>query len=279
MGEKMIINLNEAFSKQRNLVAFNFFNIENMTAILEGAKKTGKIVILSFGESYISHTPLSVAAAMSREYSKIYDLPFVLHLDHAENIDNIKEAIELGFSSVMYDGSKLSLDENISNTVHVVKLAREHNVTVEGELGYLNEEDGSNQVEIVYTTVEDSVRFVKETGVDALAIAIGNAHGPYRSKPEINTKRICEISEATGIPLVLHGSSGISEEVLRESFSKGIRKINVNTELAIAGSKAAYEYIKDTGSNSRLENAMKRAKEDMEKAVVKFINTSTIDLD
>lgn len=279
MGEKMIINLNEAFSKQRNLVAFNFFNIENMTAILEGAKKTGKIVILSFGESYISHTPLSVAAAMSREYSKIYDLPFVLHLDHAENIDNIKEAIELGFSSVMYDGSKLSLDENISNTVQVVKLAREHNVTVEGELGYLNEEDGSNQVEIVYTTVEDSVRFVKETGVDALAIAIGNAHGPYRSKPEINTKRISEISEATGIPLVLHGSSGISEEVLRESFSKGIRKINVNTELAIAGSKAAYEYIKDTGSNSRLENAMKRAKEDMEKAVVKFINTSTIDLD
>jgi fructose-bisphosphate aldolase class II len=256
----MIINLNEAFLKQQNLVAFNFYNVETISAILDAAQKKNKVVILSFGESYISHTPLSVAAAMVKEYAEIYDVPFVLHLDHANSIDTIKEAISLGFTSVMYDGSKLPLEENIRNTAQVVKLAKKRNVSVEGELGYLNKEDGSNQIEIVYTSVEDSVRFVNETKVDALAVAVGNAHGVYKKKPHIEISRISEIYAATKIPLVLHGSSGIPASVLTEAYKCGVRKINVNTELAIAGTQGVYNYISAHGVDSRLENALKEAK-------------------
>lgn len=267
----MIINLREAFLKQQNLIAFNFFNIENISAILRAAEKKNKIVILSFGESYIPHTPLSVAACMAIEYSKIYDIPFVLHLDHAKNIDTIKEAVNLGFSSVMYDGSKLSLEENIVNTASVVKFAKDLNVSVEGELGYLNEEDGSNEVSLVYTSVTDSIRFVQETKVDALAIAVGNAHGNYKEEPDINIARIREISLATNVPLVLHGSSGISMDVLTEVFKNGIRKINVNTDLAISGSQGAYNYIKTHGKESRFENVLIGAKASIEASATKFL--------
>lgn len=267
----MIINLREAFIRQQKLIAFNFFNIENISAILKGAKKKNRIIILSFGESYISHTPLSVAACMAVEYSKIYEIPFVLHLDHAKNVGTIKEALNLGFSSVMYDGSKLSLEENIANTAYVVELAKDWNVSVEGELGYLNKEDGSNQVELIYTSVADSIRFVQETKVDALAIAVGNAHGNYKEEPDINIERIREISLATKIPLVLHGSSGISTDVLTEAFKCGIRKINVNTELAISGSQGAYDYIKTHGMKSRFENALLSSKASIEASVIKFL--------
>lgn len=267
----MIINLREAFLRQQNLIAFNFFNIENISAILEAAKKKNKIVILSFGESYISHTPLSVAACMAVEYSKIYDIPFVLHLDHARSIDTIKEAVKLGFSSVMYDGSKLSLEENMVNTAYVTEWAKNWNVSVEGELGYLNEEDGSNQVELVYTSVADSIKFARETKVDALAIAVGNAHGDYKKEPDINLARIREISLATKIPLVLHGSSGISADVLTEAFRCGVRKINVNTELAISGSQGAYDYIKAHGIKSRFENVLMASKASIKASAIKFL--------
>ncbi|MDF2593007.1 MAG: fbaA fructose-bisphosphate aldolase, class [Clostridia bacterium] len=267
----MIINLNEAFLKQQNLVAFNFFNVETLAAILDAAHIENKVIILSFGESYISHTPLPVAAVMAKEYSKLYDIPFVLHLDHATKVETIKQAIDLGFTSVMYDGSRLPLEENIKNTAEVVKLAKERNVTVEGELGYLNKEDGSDQVEIVCTTVEDSARFVKRTKVDALAIAVGNAHGIYKKEPKIQISRIKEISAAVNLPLVLHGSSGIHRSVLAEAFKHGIRKINVNTELAVAGCRGVYDYVLTHGAESRLENALSDAKANIQAAAKQFL--------
>lgn len=267
----MLINLNAAFKRQNKLVAFNIYNTETLAAVLEAAQEEEKAVIVSFGESYINQVPMSVVAAMVKAYVQLTDVPVVLHLDHATKISTIEEAIELGFTSVMYDGSKLSIDENIKNTQRVVELAKHRGVSVEAELGYLNEEDGSNEVEIIYTTVADAARFIDETKVDALAIAVGNAHGLYKRKPNINLKRIEEIHMETKTPLVLHGSSGISKETLQEAFKAGIRKINVNTELALAGSKAAFEYINEHGDGARFENVVTQAKEAMKKVSKEFL--------
>lgn len=267
----MLINLKEAFELQDNLVAFNFYNLETLSGILEAAEEENKIVIASFGESYIRQTPLAVAAAMAKAYASIVNVPVVLHLDHATEINVIKQAIDLGFTSVMYDGSKLSLEDNIKNTREVILYAKDRNVTVEGELGYLNKEDGSDEVEIICTSVEDAKKYTEKTGVDALAIAVGNAHGLYRSRPDINTTRIREIYQETHTPLVLHGSSGITKEVLKDVFAQGIRKINVNTELAIAGSAGAYKYISLQGQSARFENVMVHAKEEMKKVCKSFL--------
>lgn len=267
----MLINLNEAFKLQDNLVAFNFYNLETLSAILEAAEEENKAVIVSFGESYISHAPLPVIAAMVKAYAETVKVPLVLHLDHATDFQVIREAVELGFTSVMYDGSKLPLEENIRNTREVVDYARERGVSVEGELGYLNKEDGSDEVEIICTTVEDAYYYIRETKVDALAIAVGNAHGLYKRKPDINLARIREIHHETQTPLVLHGSSGITRETLKEAFSLGIRKINVNTELALAGSQAAFDYIKDRVGSARFEIVMAEAREEMKKTAKSFL--------
>lgn len=267
-----MINLNEAFERQMNIVAFNFFNLETISGVLDAAQEKGKIVILSFGEGYLDHTPLPVAAAMAKAFSAITEIPFVLHLDHATRMETVEEAIRLGFTSVMFDGSKLPFDENIEKTRRVVELARARNITVEGELGYLNKEDGSDEVELVFTTVEDSVRFVKETGVDALAVAVGNAHGIYKKAPSINLGRIREIHEAVGIPLVLHGSSGIPRAVIEASFHIGIGKINVNTELALAACRGARDYMDTFGTNPRFENAMKASRKAIKAAALEFLD-------
>ena len=268
----MMINLKEAFERQKNIVAFNFFNIETLSGILDAAEEKGKIVILSFGEGYLDHTPLPVAAAMAKAYSGIREIPFVLHLDHATRMETVEEAIRLGFTSVMFDGSKLPLDENIEKTRRVVELAKAKGVSVEGELGYLNKEDGSDEVELVFTTVEDSVKFVEETGVDALAVAVGNAHGIYKKAPSIQLDRIREIHEAVGIPLVLHGSSGIPRDVIEKSFHIGIGKINVNTELALAGCRGAKDYMDSFGENPRYENAMKASRKAIKAAAMQFLD-------
>jgi len=268
----MIINLNEAFERQGHLVAFNFFNIETISGILDAAKEKDRIVILSFGEGYLDHTPIEVAAAMASEYSKLYNNPFVLHLDHATRMETVEKALKLGFSSVMFDGSKLTLKENIIHTGMAVRLAEEYGATVEGELGYLNKEDGSDEIDLVYTSVEDSLRFVSETGVDALAVAVGNAHGIYKRKPSISIDRIRDIHASVRVPLVLHGSSGIPMEVLAQSFAAGVGKINVNTELALAGCRGTREYMDSFGENPRFENAMNMARKEIKKAAMEFLD-------
>ncbi|MBR0577373.1 class II fructose-bisphosphate aldolase [Proteiniclasticum sp. BAD-10] len=266
-----MMNLTEAFKRQHHIVAFNFFNAETLSGILEAAKEEGKIVIASFGESYIPQMPLSVAAALAKAYGKALDISFVLHLDHATRVETVKEAIDAGFTSVMFDGSKLPLDENIQKTAEVVAYAHARGVSVEGELGYLNKEDGSDDVAVIYTSVEDSLRFTRETQVDALAIAVGNAHGLYKSEPRIGLDRISEIARLTQTPLVLHGSSGISNVVLQEAFERGIRKINVNTELALAASQAASQYIQAQGGSARFEKVMAAAQREIRMACRKFL--------
>lgn len=267
----MLINLQEALKIQHHLVAFNFYNLETLTGILNAAKKTNKIVIAAFGESYINHMPLSVAAAMARELADAKNLKIVLHLDHAVDFKVIREAAEVGFTSIMYDGSKESLENNIKNSTAVKNLIMAKGISVEGELGYLNKEDGSDEVSIIYTEPADVKKYAEETRVEAIAVAVGNAHGLYRQEPKINLDLISRIAEVTDTPLVLHGSSGIPKAVIVEAFARGIRKINVNTELALAGSEAAYQYIQNYKGKARFENVMLAATEAMERVAIEFL--------
>jgi len=164
------------------------------------------------------------------EAAKKATVPVAVHFDHGETEEKILEALEIGFTSVMFDGSSLPLEENIAKTKNIVQLAKKYGATVEAEIGRVGgSEDGSVDVEIAITSVEEAKRFTDETRVDALAIAIGNAHGVYKGDPKLRLDRLEEINNEVKIPLVLHGGSGISQEDFRTAISHGIRKINVAT--------------------------------------------------
>jgi fructose-bisphosphate aldolase class II len=176
----------------------------------------------------------------------------VLHLDHARDFNEIKAAIDAGFSSVMYDGSHLPFKENIAKTRAVVEYAHAHGVSVEGELGTIGgTEEGISVAENdkVYTKPEDAAEFVEKTGVDALAIAIGTNHGQFKSKTEVNITLLKEINAVVDVPLVIHGGTGVKEEDYPELINNSIRKFNVGTELLVLEQR-----IKDCFSTTELNN-------------------------
>ena len=182
---------------------------------------------------YDSHMPIESAAALILSYVRDARLPVVLHLDHCRSQRNILRALRAGFTSVMFDGSAKPLADNIEDTKAIVRMAHDLHVSVEGELGYMNEEDGTGSVHpgTGYTTVAAARQYTEESGVDALAIAIGNAHGIYKGTPSLDLDRLDDIRQAVTVPLVLHGSSGIPVAFAAGSYPRrGIRKINVNTE-------------------------------------------------
>jgi fructose-bisphosphate aldolase class II len=171
-----------------------------------------------------------------RSLSASENVPTCLHLDHCSDINAIQTAIDAGFSSIMYDGSHLDIDENIARTRIVVEMARPRDISVEAELGAIGgSEDGKAVAEedICFTTVEDAKRFVEETHVDMLAVSVGTVHGLYTGKAQIQHQRLQEISAATGTPLVLHGGTGVSDEDMRKAVTEGINKVNVGTEMNV----------------------------------------------
>ena len=216
-------------------------------------EKTPVIVQTSCGTAnYIGHKNLvSICKSMADEYGA----EVVLHLDHAKDYDEIRKAIDAGYSSVMFDGSSLPLKENILGTKRVVAYAKKYGVSVEAELGTVGgTEDGIAvaQDEVRYTDPADAVEFVKQTGIDALAVAIGTNHGQYKSKTNINFERLKEIKDVVDIPLVIHGGTGVKEEDVKKVIDLGIRKFNVGTELLVGWnreSKACYDEHKENISN------------------------------
>lgn len=226
-------------AKQRDFKALGSFNLhclEMLPAYFKAAEKTNSplMIQISTGTAkYLGHR-LLVDAIRSLAESK--NVPTCLHLDHCSDLAAIQTAIEAGFSSVMYDGSHLDMEENIANTRRVIDMARPLNVSVEAELGAIGgSEDGKAvaQEDISFTTVEDAKRFVDATGVDMLAISIGTVHGLYTGKAQIQHQRLAEITEATKIPLVLHGGTGVSDEDMRLAVRSGIDKVNVGTEMNV----------------------------------------------
>ena len=274
----MLINLQEALQyatkHQIAIGSFNVYNVESLQAVLSGSADYSHPVIIAFGAAYESHMPLEGMAALVKTYCEKVAHPYVLHLDHCKSKETIERAIHAGFTSVMFDGSKLPLAENISRSGEISLLAHPAGVSVEGELGYLNKEDGSGDTTVTdsYTRVADAKRYVRESSVDALAIAIGNAHGIYKGIPHLDFKRLEEISAATTLPLVLHGSSGIPEDMLQKAIRLGIRKININTEISTTGIRTAREFLKKyQDNNTRFEAMTKAAEVSMAKIVAQYI--------
>lgn len=247
--------LKEANDLNMAVGAFNTHNLEMLPAIIKAAvkEKTPVIVQTSCGTAnYIGHKNLvSICKSMADEYGA----EVVLHLDHAKDYDEIRKAIDAGYSSVMFDGSSLPLKENILGTKRVVAYAKKYGVSVEAELGTVGgTEDGIAvaQDEVRYTDPADAVEFVKQTGIDALAVAIGTNHGQYKSKTNINFERLKEIKDVVDIPLVIHGGTGVKEEDVKKVINLGIRKFNVGTELLVGWnreSKTCYDEHKENISN------------------------------
>lgn len=247
--------LKEANDLNMAVGAFNTHNLEMLPAIIKAAvqEKTPVIIQTSCGTAnYIGHKNLvAVCKSMADEFG----VNVVLHLDHAKDYNEIKKAIDAGYSSVMFDGSSLPLKENILGTKRVVDYAKKFGVSVEAELGTVGgTEDGIavSQDEVRYTDPEDAKEFVKQTGIDALAVAIGTNHGQYKSKTNISFEQLRKISEAVDIPLVIHGGTGVKEEDVHRVIDLGIRKFNVGTELLVGWnkvSKACYDEHKENISN------------------------------
>ncbi len=229
--------LREAYRGRYAVGSFNVYSYETMRGVIEAARETGsKSVIVAFGARYLSNMSLEDAHAMAATLAQGAGLPVCLHLDHCGSLDTVYRAIRAGFSSVMYDGSRLSFEENAENTRQACAVAHACGVSVEAELGSLAageaSHEGSADDRAVYTDPLKAKEFIDYTGVDALAVSIGTVHGLYKGKPDIRLDILERINAACDTPLVLHGGSGIPEETIAACIRNGISKINVNTEIS-----------------------------------------------
>lgn len=218
---------------------FNCPTLENVLAVVKAAEECQKPVILSFPQVHEKTVPLEVIAPILLHAAREAGVPICVHLDHGSSLEYIRRALELGFNSVMYDGSRLPLEENIRRTREVVELARRYGADVEAELGGISGEEAGiatgAEGAAVLTDPEEAVRFAAETGIDSLAASIGTAHGFYTAPPKLDFRRMEEIHRRTGLPLVMHGGSGVSDADYALAIQKGIRKINYYSYMAKAG--------------------------------------------
>ena len=237
--------MNEAQKKGCAVPAFNIDNLESAMAVAQVVKETGLPVIVQTIPRTLNYGGISTYPAMMSALMKDCGTDYAMHLDHGSSAELAKKCIDSGFTSVMYDGSTLPFEENIAKTSAVTDFALKAGVSVEGELGTIGgKEEGDTDLETSYTKVEEAVEFAERTKVSTLAIGVGTAHGVYKGVPKINVKRIEEIHAAIDTPLVLHGASGLSDEVLDKCIKAGISKINFATELRQAytlGIKRAFE--------------------------------------
>ncbi len=238
----MLVSMRELLADaEKNNYAVGGFNcptLENVYGVMQAAEKEQVPVILSFPQVHEKTVPLKVIGPILLQAARDAKVPVCVHLDHGSSVAYVEEALRLGFNSVMYDGSKLSLAENIRNTQAVVKLARKYQADVEAELGGIaGDEAGisSGDTESKLTDIYEAVEFVQATGVNSLAASIGTAHGFYTEAPKIDFRRIEEIHRKTGLPLVMHGGSGVSDEDYHKAINLGIRKVNYYSYMAKAG--------------------------------------------
>lgn len=241
----MLVTLQEilamAEEKKCAVGAFNTPNLECVTAVISAAEKLNVPVILSHAELHESVAPLAVIGPVMVLAAKAAKVPVCVHLDHCETLDYMARALDMGFTGVMYDGSLLPYEENVANTVKAVAMAKRFGAGVEAEIGKLSSREGGTGESAggpVYTDPELAVRFCKETGIDALAPSFGTAHGIYKSKPVLDLDRVKVIAQKTGLPLVMHGGSGVSPEDYRTGIQNGLRKINYYSYMSKAGTTA-----------------------------------------
>lgn len=227
--------------------AFNFENMEMVQAILAAAEETGSPVLLQTTPSTIKYMTLRQAYAMVKAEADAVRVPVSLHLDHCESYEGVCAALEAGYSSVMIDASKLDFEENIALTQKTVQAARERGVPVEAELGTVGGKEDGHSASIAYTDPAQAVDFFQRTGVDLFAVAIGTAHGFYKGEPKLDFELLQTIAGLISAPLVLHGGSGIPDEMIRKTIDLGICKVNFATELRAAMTAAVRQALEDEG--------------------------------
>ena len=238
----MLVNMKNILRKaQEGNYAVGFFNavnVEMARAIIETAEEIRAPVIVGTAEVLLPAMPLERVAEYLIPMAKKASVPVAVHYDHGLTFERCMEALRLGFTSIMYDRSTASYDENLKSVAEMVKICHAMGATVEGELGHVGDNEGAGKLlkpSDYYTDPDQAVDFVQKTGVDALAVAVGNAHGDYKFPPKLDFDRISTIANLTGTPLVLHGGSGLSDDDFREAARRGVCKVNIFTDLDKAG--------------------------------------------
>lgn len=246
---KQIMNLCEA--KKYAVGSFNTPNLESVMAVISAAEELDVPVIIQHAQVHEDIMPIRIIGPIMIELAKRAKVPVCVHLDHGETLDYICKALDLGFTSVMYDGSTLSFEENMANTKMVVSFARQTGASVEAEIGCMGRREtgagsvgNSNDPEKVYTDPDQAKIFVEETGIDALACSFGTTHGVYLSKPKLDFSVVENVRKKAYIPVVMHGGSGVSSEDFRRAIESGVRKVNYYTYMAMAGGETIAEQFR-----------------------------------
>ena len=275
----MLVNTNEMLQKAQKegyaVPAFNIHNLETLQVVVEVASEMRSPVIIAGTPGTFSYGGRDYMQAMAQVAAQRYDIPIALHLDHHEDFQDIKTSIDLGTKSVMIDASHHNYEENIAIVKEVVAYAKEKGVSVEAELGRLGGQEDDlvvDEKDAMYTDPAQARDYVMQTGIDSLAVAIGTAHGVYETVPNIDIARLKEIKAVVDVPLVLHGASGIEEDVVRACIKHGICKVNIATELKLPFSRALRDYLIQNPTADDPRKYMAPAKDAMAAMVRKKIN-------
>ena len=267
--------LEDAYKNKYGIPAFNFENFDMLEGIFIGANEVKAPIILQTTEPAINYLGIENIVYMVNSYSEKYQVPVALHLDHADNMEIIKKCMDSGYTSVMIDASENNIEENIKITRQVVEYAKPYNVTVEAEIGIVDSVTGKNENEKnvknndEMTKTGDAKYFLEKTNVDVLGVSIGNIHGMRIKETKINYDRLIEIDKIIERPLVLHGSSGISDDNLKQLVKYGITKINIETELRLVFRNELTKYLEKNSTDIKPRNIMGYIKEKIKEAVVR----------
>lgn len=279
----MLVNLKEILKiAEEDKTAIGMFNatgFDSLQAVIGAAEELNRPVIIAHAEVHNVYNDISFVGPAMIAAAKNAKVPVCVHLDHGVTTDMIYRALRIGFTSVMIDASALPYEENLKLTKDITEMSHAMGVSVEAELGRLvTGESGSTEItnakpEDFYTDPDEAQAFCEQTGVDALAIAFGTAHGFYKSQPKLDFDVVKNVAKATNLPLVMHGGSGVSDEGFKKAIANGIRKINYYSYMSKAGYMAAKAFI-ESGKSNYLHDveyaAMQAMKEDVKKAIKVF---------
>lgn len=245
----MLVNLNEVLEYGEKhhcaIAGFNVFGYEDAAAVVKAAEAENSPVILMANRDAVAHMPVTILGGILTKIAQRAKVPVCVHLDHSLSIEKIKEGIDAGFTSVMLDASQKPYEENAQMTKEVVAIAHPLGISVESEIGSVGYSDPSLDVQTLYTDPQEAEMFAKETGVDALAISIGNLHRMTTQTIHLQFDRLAEIKERVRVPLVLHGSSGIPDDELVKAIKGGIRKVNIGTALRMEFGNSLRKQMKE----------------------------------
>lgn len=283
----MLVTLNDVMmlAEQQGIAigAFNTPNLEALRAAIESAEELERPVIVQHCQMHEELISLDIIGPIMLDYAARASVPVCVHLDHGEDLDYLKRALDMGFTSVMYDGSVHPYEENLATTKRAVELAEKYGANVEAELGSMGKREfgsgkpGEEDNQKIYTDPDMAKEFVEQTGIDALACSFGTTHGIYLTEPKLNFDIVSGVREKTeGVPVVMHGGSGVSKEDFHKAIKAGVRKINYFTYMDKAGGTATEEYVESVEKGKPVFYSSARAaafaamKENVKEAIKTF---------